>query len=60
MIATTPTPAVVAAYLRDLAARGDRHPIGLCRTDLDMLIAAAGLLELAYAPRTALVAAVGR
>lgn len=56
----TPTATSVAAYLRDLAARGARRHIGLCRTDLDMIIAAAGLIELAFAPRTSLVAEVER
>lgn len=54
----TPTAASIAAYLRDLAARGARRHIGLCRTDLDMIIAAAGLIELAYAKRVPMVAEV--
>lgn len=55
-----PQPTQTAAYLRSLASRGARQHIGLCQTDLDQLIAGAGLIELAYPQRTALVAAVER
>lgn len=53
-----PQPTQIAACLRELAARGARYHLGLCRTDLDMLIAGAGLIDLAYSRPTALVVEV--
>lgn len=53
-----PIPQEVSAYLRDLAARGARYHLGLCATDLTMLIAGAGLIEIAFPRQAALVAEV--
>lgn len=45
-----PTAADVARRLREMAATGARRPLSLTQGDLDLLCAAAGLIELSFGP----------
>lgn len=48
--APAPTATDIARRLREMAATGARRPLSLTQRDLDLLCAAAGLIELAFAP----------